>query len=155
MRSATFIETLVCGGPWLTYAYTICLTQDLISKLLERKPAKRLGMLNARANDIKNHKWFEGMSWDELGARRIPPTRKPKESDSSKRLKVGWLYLYVQHMAASHLLDVVAASVLWRYTQSGGHPAAWSSFFSGLCGVVGVQRLFLCWFYDTVLLALI
>ena len=32
--------------------------QDLISRLLERKPAKRLGMLQGRAADIKNHKWF-------------------------------------------------------------------------------------------------
>jgi serine/threonine protein kinase len=62
--------------------------QDLISRLLERKPAKRLGMLNGRANDVKQHKWFEGMSWEELEARRVIPQRKPKESDSSKRLKV-------------------------------------------------------------------
>ena len=34
--------------------------QDLIARLLERKPARRIGMLNARAGDIKNHKWFEG-----------------------------------------------------------------------------------------------
>lgn len=30
---------------------------DLIVKLLERKPTKRLGMLSGRANDIKKHKW--------------------------------------------------------------------------------------------------
>lgn len=45
-------------------------------------------MLNGRANDVKQHKWFEGMSWEELEARRVIPQRKPKESDSSKRLKV-------------------------------------------------------------------
>lgn len=32
--------------------------RDLIQRLLERKPAKRLGMLQGRAADIKNHKWF-------------------------------------------------------------------------------------------------
>jgi serine/threonine protein kinase len=62
--------------------------QDLISRLLERKPAKRLGMLNGRAKDIKQHRWFEGMPWEELEARRTVAQRKPKESDSSKRLKV-------------------------------------------------------------------
>mmetsp|Transcript_18133 Transcript_18133/g.45666 ORF Transcript_18133/g.45666 Transcript_18133/m.45666 type:complete len:726 (-) Transcript_18133:186-2363(-) len=61
--------------------------KDLIARLLERKPAKRLGMLNGRAADIKSHKWFEGLAWEELEARRMLPTRKPKESDSSKRLK--------------------------------------------------------------------
>lgn len=61
--------------------------KDLISRLLERKPAKRLGMLNGRAADIKKHKWFEGLNWDELETRRALPSRKPKEADSAKRLK--------------------------------------------------------------------
>ncbi|KXZ52398.1 hypothetical protein GPECTOR_9g442 [Gonium pectorale] len=61
--------------------------KDLISRLLERKPAKRLGMLNARAADIKNHRWFENLAWEELEARRFMAPRKPKEADSSKRLK--------------------------------------------------------------------
>ncbi|MEW5300411.1 MAG: hypothetical protein WDW36_003342 [Sanguina aurantia] len=61
--------------------------KDLIARLLERKPAKRLGMLNGRAADIKTHRWFEGTSWEELEGRRITPSRKPKEADSSKRLK--------------------------------------------------------------------
>ena len=60
--------------------------QDLIGRLLERKPARRLGMLNGRANDIKKHKWFEGLDWEALEARKITPLRKPKE-DSAKRLK--------------------------------------------------------------------
>ena len=43
-------------------------------------------MLNGRANDIKKHKWFEGLDWESLEARKITPLRKPKE-DSAKRLK--------------------------------------------------------------------
>ena len=43
-------------------------------------------MLNGRANDIKKHKWFEGLDWEALEARKIIPLRKPKE-DSAKRLK--------------------------------------------------------------------
>lgn len=60
--------------------------QDLVGRLLERKPARRLGMLSGRANDIKKHKWFEGMDWEALEARKLVPLRKPKE-DSAKRLK--------------------------------------------------------------------
>jgi cGMP-dependent protein kinase 2 len=67
----------------------ICCVQDLISRLLERKPAKRIGMLNGRARDVMNHRWFEGMQWHELEARRIQPPRKPRQEDSAKRLKVG------------------------------------------------------------------
>lgn len=33
--------------------------RDLIMRLLERKPAKRIGMLQGRANDIKQHEWFK------------------------------------------------------------------------------------------------
>lgn len=70
--------------------------QDLIGRLLERKPARRLGMLNGRANDIKKHKWFEGLDWEALEARKVTPLRKPKE-DSAKRLK---------ELTVSHLCSV-------------------------------------------------
>lgn len=33
--------------------------RDLIMRLLERKPAKRIGMLQGRAKDIKDHPWFQ------------------------------------------------------------------------------------------------
>ena len=60
--------------------------QDLISRLLERKPTRRLGMLNGRAADIKRHKWFDGLDWDALEARKMDPPRLPKD-DSAKRLR--------------------------------------------------------------------
>lgn len=60
--------------------------QDLIGRLLERRPARRLGVLSGRARDIKVHKWFDGFSWEALEARRLEPPRIPKE-DSAKRLK--------------------------------------------------------------------
>eukprot|EP00798_Chlamydomonas_sp_ICE-L_P017579 gene17579-23905_t len=59
--------------------------RNLISRLLERKPIKRIGMLQGRALDIKNHAWFKGFDWDALSSRRMMPPRKPKEEDSSKR----------------------------------------------------------------------
>ena len=61
-------------------------TQDLIGRLLERKPGRRLGMLSGRAADVKRHKWFDGMDWAALINRRVEPGRKPRE-DSAKRLK--------------------------------------------------------------------
>lgn len=45
--------------------------------------------LQGRAADVKGHRWFEGVVWEELEARRVPPPRKPRETDSSKRIKVG------------------------------------------------------------------
>jgi hypothetical protein len=64
----------------------IVIVQDLISRLLERKPTRRLGMLNGRAGDIKRHKWFDGLDWDALEARKMEPPRLPKD-DSAKRLR--------------------------------------------------------------------
>lgn len=43
-------------------------------------------MLQGRANDIKKHKWFEGLDWEALAARRTEAPRKPK-NDSDKRIK--------------------------------------------------------------------
>ncbi|BDA41611.1 cGMP-dependent protein kinase 2 [Coccomyxa sp. Obi] len=60
--------------------------KDLISRLLERKPTRRLGMLNGRAADIKRHKWFEGLDWEALEARKVEPPRRPRD-DSAKRLR--------------------------------------------------------------------
>lgn len=61
--------------------------RDLIQKLLERKPAKRLGMLAGKAADVKRHRWFDGFDWDGLESRKATPPRKPKDTDSAKRLK--------------------------------------------------------------------
>lgn len=61
--------------------------RDLILRLLERKPARRLGMLAGRANDIKNHRWFAGFDWDALAARKMDPPRTPRTHDSTKRLQ--------------------------------------------------------------------
>ena len=54
-------------------------------RLLDRKPAKRLGMLSGRAADIKAHPWFRGFDWEALGARKMPAPRVPKAADSAKR----------------------------------------------------------------------
>ena len=60
--------------------------QDLLTRLLERKPARRLGMLQGQANDVKNHPWFAGIDWDSLAARKLMAPRTPKD-DAQKRLK--------------------------------------------------------------------
>ncbi|KAG1669908.1 hypothetical protein FOA52_002434 [Chlamydomonas sp. UWO 241] len=61
--------------------------KDLVSKLLERRPIKRIGCFQGRANDIKKHPWFANFDWDALSSRRMEPPRKPKDEDSAKRKK--------------------------------------------------------------------
>lgn len=52
---------------------------------MERRPSRRLGMLNGRAQDIKHHAWFDNFDWEALEARRMTPPRQPKD-DSKKRI---------------------------------------------------------------------
>ncbi|GFH19417.1 uncharacterized protein HaLaN_16362 [Haematococcus lacustris] len=85
-------ELWKCLGPCVVAANELnwrflawVLLQDLISRLLERKPVRRLGCLQARARDVKAHPWFKGFDWDALSSRRMPPPRRPKDEDSSKR----------------------------------------------------------------------
>jgi hypothetical protein len=59
-------------------AALLLLPQDFIMRLLERKPAKRLGMLAGKAADVKRHRWFDGFDWVGLESRRATPPRKPK-----------------------------------------------------------------------------
>ena len=59
-------------------------------------------MLNGRAADIKRHKWFDGLDWDALEARKMEPPRLPKD-DSAKRLRE----LTVSASLLAHLPDTV------------------------------------------------
>lgn len=66
--------------------------KDLIRKLLEKNPAKRLGS-NGDADEIVNHPWFKGVEWDkimkkEVKAKFIPDLDKikPKHRDTNAEL---------------------------------------------------------------------
>ena len=50
--------------------------KDLLAKLLEKEPSKRLGYNGAK--DIKSHPWFIGVNWDALLKKEIVPPFLPK-----------------------------------------------------------------------------
>ena len=52
--------------------------RDLVTKLLERTPTKRLGVLVNGPQDVLNHTWFRGIDWNKLVAEQIRPPFKPK-----------------------------------------------------------------------------
>jgi cGMP-dependent protein kinase 2 len=60
--------------------------RDLVCRLLERKPARRLGCLAGRAADVQRHRWFEGFDWGGLAARKMVPPRQPMD-DAAKRIR--------------------------------------------------------------------
>ena len=66
--------------------YVSAAARDLVVRLLERKPTRRLGALAGRAGDVKRHRWFEGFDWEALAARKMVPPRQPKD-DAAKRIR--------------------------------------------------------------------
>ena len=54
--------------------------KDLVVKLLEKNPAKRLGVQSGGIGDLKNHIWFKDVKWDALFACSIRAPYKPKIS---------------------------------------------------------------------------
>jgi cGMP-dependent protein kinase 2 len=69
--------------PW----YMSAEAEDLISHLLERRPAKRLGNLANKANDIKRHSWFQNFDWNSLIAKKMSaPQAFSASSAHTKRL---------------------------------------------------------------------
>lgn len=56
--------------------------KDLVNKLLTQKVTSRLGCKRGGVDDIKQHKWFRGVDWAALEAKRIaapwvPPLKDP------------------------------------------------------------------------------
>jgi serine/threonine protein kinase len=52
--------------------------RDLVTKLLDRIPTKRLGVLVNGPQDVLNHPWFRGIDWEKLASEQIRPPFKPK-----------------------------------------------------------------------------
>jgi len=51
--------------------------KDLTKKLLTADRTKRFGCLKNAADDIKKHKWFKGVDWDRVFARKVKPPYVP------------------------------------------------------------------------------
>ncbi|CAI5702578.1 unnamed protein product [Peronospora effusa] len=51
--------------------------KDLLKKLLERDPTRRLGTGPTDASEIKNHPFFVEIKWDALATGQVPPPWRP------------------------------------------------------------------------------
>jgi len=52
--------------------------KDLIKKLLVQDRTRRLGNLKNGTDDIKRHRWFKGVDWEEVYYRNLKPPIVPK-----------------------------------------------------------------------------
>lgn len=55
------------------------LTRDILEKLLQKDPTKRLGSIKD-AEEVKNHPWFFGINWDDLKNKKYDADYVPKIS---------------------------------------------------------------------------
>jgi cGMP-dependent protein kinase len=55
--------------------------KDLILKLLKPNPSLRLGCLKGGAQDVQDHKWFDGIDWAAMMAKKLPAPWKPTIKD--------------------------------------------------------------------------
>lgn len=71
---------------------------DLLDKLLQKDPTKRLGYGPDDAEAIKKHPWFDGFDWDALLNKTMPAPFVPKiksETDISNFDPVNPFYLKI------------------------------------------------------------
>ncbi|XP_013778363.1 protein kinase DC2-like [Limulus polyphemus] len=54
--------------------------KDLIKKLLVQDRTKRLGNMKNEAEDVKRHRWFKGIVWDDVLNKRVKPPIIPSVS---------------------------------------------------------------------------
>jgi len=54
--------------------------KDLIKKLLVQDRTKRLGNMKSGAEDVKRHRWFKNINWEEVFYRKLKPPIVPKVS---------------------------------------------------------------------------
>jgi protein kinase X len=54
--------------------------RDLIKKLLVQDRTKRLGNMKNGTDDVKNHRWFRGITWEDVHKRKLEVPFVPKVS---------------------------------------------------------------------------
>lgn len=60
--------------------------KDLVKKLLVQDRTKRLGSMKSGAEDVKRHKWFKHINWEEVALKKLKPPIVPilaHEGDTS------------------------------------------------------------------------
>ncbi len=65
----------------------------ILTQLLERNPAKRLGNTSADAKDIMEHTFFRNINWQDLRNGKVKPPYKPVVSGPEDTRNIDTLFL--------------------------------------------------------------
>jgi len=57
--------------------------KDIIGRLCDVQPNKRLGNLSGGASDVKAHPWFKDIDWEKMYNRQLEAPIKPHVSSST------------------------------------------------------------------------
>jgi hypothetical protein len=60
--------------------------RDLVQKLLVTDRTKRLGNMKGGAGDVKKHKWFKDVDWNDVIEKNVPVSRRKGASRVLSRL---------------------------------------------------------------------
>ena len=66
------------SDPRIDYPFLSESARDLLVKLLDKDPNKRLGSGEKDAQSIKEHPWFDCINWEAIQEKKIPPPYKPQ-----------------------------------------------------------------------------
>jgi len=71
---------------------------DLISKLCNLKPTKRLGVIAGGTSLIKSHPWFKGFDWDKFEKKLLPAPIKISSRNQEE---------FIKHIQNKYLLEKI------------------------------------------------
>lgn len=63
--------------------------RDIILKLLQRDPTKRLGLIHGGARAIRSHPWFAKLDWDAMLKKKIDAPYRPKFANADDASRFG------------------------------------------------------------------
>jgi serine/threonine protein kinase len=69
-------KIIKCRVPWPSNFSS--LAKDFMDKLIVVDPARRLGCTKTGPAGVKEHQWFNGLSWKDLEAKAVPAPHVPK-----------------------------------------------------------------------------
>lgn len=87
LSSSTYFIKLFILLKLILICFAIRNAKSLVKRLLTHDLGKRYGNLRDGAADVKNHRWFEGLDWEDLKKKKLPVPYKPTVRVRSSKIR--------------------------------------------------------------------